>query len=145
MSRLKRIIDPGTHEPADATTNRRIRFANAISLIVCLFIVQNAALAILHGQWRLLAVYVLHFAGIALVPLFNLRGRPILASGWFSTAAIGFVGFYSVVFGVGSYNFMFLLIIVILQFFLFPASHRGLIALFVIVWVFTKNKSQQTT
>jgi len=128
---LKRAIDLGTREQADASWNRHVRFANAISLIVCLFIVQNAALAVLHGQWPLLAVYVLHFAGIALVPLFNLRGRPILASGWFSTVAIGFVGFYSVVFGVGSYNFMFLLIIVILQFFLFPASHRGLIAVFV--------------
>jgi signal transduction histidine kinase/DNA-binding response OmpR family regulator len=133
MSFLKRIIDLGTLERADAARNRQIRFANAISLIVCLFIVQNAALAIVYVQWSLLAVYLLHFGGIALVPLFNQRGRRILASAWFSTMAIAFVSFYSVIFGVGSYNFMFLLIIVILQFFLFPSSKWRLIAAFVAI------------
>ena len=93
MSFLKRIIDLGTLERADAARNRQIRFANAISLIVCLFIVQNAALAIVYVQWSLLAVYLLHFGGIALVPLFNQRGRRILASAWFSTMAIAFVSF----------------------------------------------------
>jgi len=131
MDALKRIIDLGTREQANAASNRHIRFANAISFIVCVFIVQNAALAVYHERWSLLPIYLLHFIGIAWVPVFNQRGRSILASAWFSGVAILFVSFYSIVFGIGSYNFMFLLIIIILQFFLFPPSSRLLMAVFV--------------
>ncbi|MFM8767508.1 MAG: GAF domain-containing protein, partial [Rubrivivax sp.] len=100
-------------------------------LIVCLFIVQNAALALFSGQPQLLWIYLLHFLGIAAVPVLNQRGRITLASAWFSVVAIGFVTFYSILFGIGSYNFMFLLIVSILQFFLFPASQRLAMAVFV--------------
>ena len=130
MSLLRRVIDLGTDERADARQNRHIRFANSMSLIVCVFIVQCAALAVVHDQIWLLAVYLLHFIGIALVPLLNWRGSSLRASACFSGVALVFVTLYSLVFGVGSYNFIFLAVIVILQFFLFPDSRRGWIALF---------------
>ena len=132
---LKWVLDLGTQGQADAARNRSVRFANAMSLIVCLFIVQNAALAWLHGQPQLLWVYLMHFIGIALVPLFNGRGHPLAASAWFSTVALVFVSLYSIVFGVGSYNFMFLLIIIIIQFFLFSSSGRPFITFFVAISV----------
>jgi signal transduction histidine kinase/CheY-like chemotaxis protein len=133
VSLPRRIIDLGTDANADAAFNRHVRFANAIGLIVCLFIVQNAVLAVVYAEWMLVAVYGLHFLAISLVPFFNQQRRWMLASGWFSAVAIAFVTFYSVAFGVGSYNFLFLLIISIIQFFLFPAANWRLIASFVAI------------
>ena len=130
MSLVKNLIDLGTREDADAARNRHVRFANSMALIVCFFIVQNAALAVWFGEIWLLAVYLVHFLGIALVPYFNRRGAWIRAGACFSSVALVFVTFYSVLFGIGSYNFVFLAVIVILQFFLFPTSHRRWIAVF---------------
>ena len=117
MSFVKRIIDIGIQEQGDAARNRQIRFANSVALIVSLFIVQNAALALYYQQWPLLVVYGLHFIGFALVPFFNRRGKWLRASTLCSSVALFFVNFYSIVFGIESYKFMFLAVI-ILQFFM---------------------------
>ena len=130
MSLRRRIIDlgtKGTDEHADVVRDRHIRFSNAVSLIVCLYIMQCAALAVYHGAPRLLPFYALHFVGIAIVPLLNHRGHPIAASACFGGAAIVFVSLYSLLFGVESLNFAFLPMIALLQFFFFSARERLLI------------------
>jgi len=129
MSFVKRIIDIGIQEQGDAARNRQIRFANSVALIVCFFIVQNAALALYYQQWPLLVVFGLHFIGFALVPFFNRRGKWLRASTLCSSVALFFVNFYSIVFGIESYKFMFLAVI-ILQFFMFSLAQRAWIALF---------------
>jgi class 3 adenylate cyclase len=58
-----------------------------------------------------------------------------LASAWFSAVAIVFVTFYSVVFTLDSLNFVFLPMIIFLQFFLFSASEKKYIILFTAITV----------
>jgi hypothetical protein len=108
--------------------DRHIRFSNSVSLIVCFYIIQCAALALVHHQPRLVPIYVAHFVGIAVVPLLNQRGHPVVASVCFGSVAIAFVSFYSLVFGVESLNFTFLPMIALLQFFFFSNAERKLIA-----------------
>lgn len=131
MSLLTRIVDLGTKNTqahADVVRDRHIRFANSVSLIVCCYIVQCAALALVHHQPRLLPVYGTHFIGIAMVPLLNQRGHPVAAGVCFGGVAIAFVSFYSVIFGVESLNFTFLPMIALLQFFFFSHAERNVIA-----------------
>jgi class 3 adenylate cyclase len=120
----------GTRKQADPVYNKQIRFANSVSLIVCFFIVQNAALAVYYNQPLLILVYIMHFVMIALMPVFNHRGKRVLASAWFSGVAILFVTFYAIVFTLDSYNFVFLSMILFLQFFLFSASEKKYIVIF---------------
>ena len=134
MSPLRRLLELGTERPdvqADFIRARHIRFSNAASLIICGFIVQNAALALYHHQSRLLVVYLLHFVGIFGVLLFNQRGRPVLAGAWFGAVALGFVSLYALLFGVESLNFVFLPMIALMQFFYLSYAERRLIALVV--------------
>ncbi|MDQ3842826.1 MAG: adenylate/guanylate cyclase domain-containing protein, partial [Bacteroidota bacterium] len=133
MNVVKRIIDLGTAEKIYPVYNKHIRFTNSVALFVCCFIVQNAALAIYYHQPLLILVYILHFAMIALVPVFNTMGKRVLASAWFSSVAILFVTFYAIVFTLDSYNFAFLPMIIFLQFFLFAASEKKHIVIFVII------------
>ncbi|MBD0287975.1 MAG: adenylate/guanylate cyclase domain-containing protein [Flavisolibacter sp.] len=70
---------------------------------------------------------------IALVPVFNSMGKRVLASAWFSSVAILFVTFYAIVFTLDSYNFAFLPMIIFLQFFLFAASEKKHIVIFVVI------------
>jgi class 3 adenylate cyclase len=131
MNLILRIVDTGTQvsqEHADVVRDRHIRFANAVSLIVCGYIAQCAALAVYHHQARLMPIYALHFAGIAAVPWLNHQGRPVLASAWFAGVAITLVSLYSVLFGVDSLNFTFLPMIGLLLCFFFSAAERGAIA-----------------
>ena len=58
MSPLRRLLELGTERPdvqADFIRARHIRFSNAASLIICGFIVQNAALALYHHQPKTIA------------------------------------------------------------------------------------------
>lgn len=126
MTLLRRLIEVGTQDTPgqdDFIRNRHVRFANSVSLIVCVFIVQNAGVALYFHQPRLLPMYLVHFIGIALVPLFNHLGRQVLASAWFGGVAIAFVSLYSLLFGVESVNFVFLPMIVVLQFFMFSMTN----------------------
>ena len=68
---MQRVLDAGTDatlEHAAVVRDRHVRFINAVSLIVCGYIIQCAALAAAYGQRQFLPVYGLHFAGIALEP-----------------------------------------------------------------------------
>ena len=133
MNVIKRIMDLGTSRQTDPVYNKHIRFTNSVALFVCVFIVQNAALAIYYDQPLLMLVYILHFVLIALVPVFNLMGKRVLASAWFSSVAIVFVTFYAIDFSLDSYNFVFLSMIIFLQFFLFSASERKHIVIFTVI------------
>jgi len=130
MNIIKRILDLGTRLQTDPVENKHIRFSNSIALIVCGFIVPNAALAIYYDQPFLILVYILHFVLIALSPVFNYRGKRVLASAWFSGVAIVFVTFYAIVFTLDSFNFVFLSEIIFLQFFLFSAAEKKYIIIF---------------
>jgi class 3 adenylate cyclase len=101
-----------------------------MSLFVCVFIIQNAFLAFYYDQPLLILVYALHFVLIATVIVFNRRKKRVLASAWFSAVAILFVSFYAIEFTFDSYNFVFLGMIVLLQFFIFSAAEKKYIAIF---------------
>ncbi|WP_162055904.1 adenylate/guanylate cyclase domain-containing protein [Pontibacter pamirensis] len=135
MNIVKRITDLGTNKQTDPVYNKHIRFTNSVALFVCFFIVQNAALAFFYNQPLLLLVYMLHFISIALVPVFSYRGKRVLASAWFSSVAILFVTFYSIEFNLASYNFVFLPMIVFLQFFLFSATEKKQIIIFTVITI----------
>ena len=136
MNIVKRIIDLGTAGQSDPIYNRHIRFANSVALIVCFFIVQNAILGFYYNEPILILVYIVHFVLIVLIPVFNYRGKRVLASAWFSGVAILFVTFYSIALPLDSYNFVFLPMIIFLQFFLFSASEKKHIIFFTVITTF---------
>lgn len=130
MNIIKRIIDSGTHKQLGPVQNKHIRFTNSVALFVCFFIIQNTALAIYYDQPLLILVYILHFILISAVVFLNYKGHRAFASSWFSAVAILFVTFYSIEFTLESFNFVFLSIIISLQFYLFSASERKYIIIF---------------
>ncbi len=130
MNVVKRIIDLGTSGKTDPVYNRHTRFANSASFIVCFFILQNAALAIYFNQPLLIAVYMMHFLTFALIPVFNHWGKRVLAAAWFSGVAILFVSFYAIIFTLDSFNFVFLSMVIFLEFFLFSASEKKYLFIF---------------
>ena len=127
---IKRLIDLGTHRQSDPVYKKHIRFANSVALFVCLFIIQNAILSVYYQQNIVLAIQLMHLVAIALVPFFNSQGKRVLASAWFSSAAIFFVTIYAIIFTLYSYNFIFLSMIIFLQFFLFSRSEKRYIIIF---------------
>jgi adenylate cyclase len=130
MNIIKRLVDMGAATQRDPVDSKHIRFANSVAVFVCLFIIANAALSVYYHQSFLEVVYALHFLVIAMVIFFNSRGKRVFAAAWFSSGAIVFVTFYSIVFRLESYNFVFLSMIIFLQFFLFSASEKLLIIIF---------------
>jgi len=133
MNIVKRIIDLGTRYQTNAICNKHIRFTNSLSLIICGFIIQNEILSIYYKQPLIVLIQFIHFVMISLVPVFNYRGKRVLASAWFSGVAIFFVTIYAIIFTLGSYNFAFLTFIIFLQFFLFSASEKKYIIIFVAI------------
>ena len=131
MNLFKYLVDTGTKNQNDVTRNKHIRFTNSLALVICCFIVQNIILSIYYKQPLIASIQFVHFIMIALVPFFNHKGRRVLASAWFSTAAIFFVTIYSVVFTLKSFNFTFLPMIIFLQFFLFSPAEKNYIIIFV--------------
>ncbi len=120
MNWFKYLIDIGTGKQNDVTSNKHIRFANSLALIICFFIIQNIVLSVYYRQGFIAFIQSIHFVMIALVLFFNYMGKRILASAWFSSSAIFFVTIYAIVFTLESLNFTFLPFIIFLQFFLFP-------------------------
>jgi len=133
MNLFKYLIDVGAEKQNAITRNRHIRFANSLALIICCFIVQNIILSVYYKQSLIAFIQFAHLIMIAMVPLFNYKGKHILASAWFSCAAIFFVTIYSVVFTLESLNFTFLPMIIFLQFFLFSPAEKKYIILFVTI------------
>ena len=133
MNLFKNIIDIGTGKQYNVVRKKNVRFANSLALIICCFIVQNIILSIYYKQLVIAFIQLAHFILIALVPFFNHKGKPILASAWFSSAAIIFVTIYSIIFTLESFNFMFLPMIIFLQFFLFSPTEKKYIITFVTV------------
>src|SRR5258705_13403060 len=84
MNVISRIINLGTDRQTDTVSNRHIRFANSTSLIVCFFAVQNAMLAIFYSGPVIAVIFLIHFALLTLMPVFNPLGKRVLASAWFS-------------------------------------------------------------
>ena len=136
MNFFRYLIDIGTEKQINVTRNKHIRFANSLALIICFFIVQNIILSIYYKQLVISIIQFIHFVMIALIPVFNHKGKPILASTWFSIVAIFFVTIYSIVFTLESFNFTFLPMIIFIQFFLFSPAEKNYIILFVIVTAF---------
>ena len=130
MNIIKRITDPGTVGQTNPAYSKQIRFTNSVALIVCFFIVQNAVLSIYYHQQLVFGIQLMHFVMIALIPLFNSRGKRVFASAWFSSVAIFFVTIYAIIFTLQSYNFVFLSMIIFLQFFLFSPSEKNCIIIF---------------
>lgn len=133
MNIIKRIVDTGIDNNTYSIYKRHIRFTNSVALIVCFFIIQNAAFALYYEQYVLATVDAAHFVVTAMVPLFNRSGKRLLASVWFSTFAILFVTFYAIYFTLGSYTFIFLPQINFLLFFLFPYSERKYVVSFTLL------------
>lgn len=130
MNVVKRLINLGIRGQTDPVYNKHIRFSNSVALIVCFFIFQNAVLSIYYKQSIILLINCIHIFLIALMPVFNYQGKRVFASAWFSSVAIVFVTIYSIAFTLDSYNFVFLPMIIFLQFFLFSASEKKYIILF---------------
>ncbi len=133
MTLFKYLINIGTVKRNDVTQNKHIRFTNSLVLIICCFIVQNIILSIYYKQPLIAYIQFAHFIMIALAPVFNYKGRRVLASAWFSSAAIFFVTIYSIVFTLESFNFTFLPMIIFLQFFLFSPAEKKYIIIFAAV------------
>jgi signal transduction histidine kinase len=133
MNLVNRLVEIGIKKQNDVTINKHIRFTNSVALIICFFIIQNIILSIYHKQPLIVFIQFAHFIMIALVPVFNYKGRPVLASSFFSGAAIVFVTIYSIVFTFESLNFIFLPFIIFLQFFLFSPAYIKYIIIFVTV------------
>ena len=133
MNWFKYLIDIGTGKQNDVTSNKHIRFANSLALIICFFIIQNIVLSVYYRQGFIAFIQSIHFVMIALVLFFNYMGKRILASAWFSSSAIFFVTIYAIVFTLESLNFTFLPFIIFLQFFLFPPADTKYIISFVII------------
>ena len=135
MNIIRLLVNRGTSRQTNNIYNKHIRFTNSIALIVCFFIIQNIALSIYYHQQIAMAIQVMHLVAIALVPYFNFRGKRILATSWFSGAAIIFVTVYAVIFTLDSYNFIFLSMIIFLQFFLFSPAEKKYIIIFTAITV----------
>jgi class 3 adenylate cyclase len=135
MNVIKRIIDLGTSRQTDPVYNKHIRFTNSVSLIVCLFAIQNLVLAVYYHQTLVALLIALHCVLIALMLVFNRMGKRVLASAWFSGVAILFVTVYSIAYTLESLNFAFLPMIIFLQFFLFSAQEKKYIIFFTTITV----------
>ncbi len=133
MNLFKYLLNIGAVEQNDVTSNKHIRFTNALAFVICCFIVQNIILSIYYKQLFIASIQFAHFIMIALVLFFNYKGRRVLASAWFSSSAIFFVTIYSVVFTLESLNFTFLPLIIFLQFFLFSPAEKKYIIIFVVL------------
>ena len=131
MSLLKNLINIGTETQNDVVRKKHIRFTNSLALIICLFAVQNIILSIYFKQTQVAFIQLVHFVLLALIPFFNYKNRPILASGWFSVVAIFFVTLYSILLTLESLNFTFLPMIIFLQFFLFSHTEVKYVIVFV--------------
>ena len=135
MNLFKYLVDIGIEKQNDVTSNKHIRFTNSLVLIICCFIIQNIILSIYYKQSLIAFIQFAHFLMIVLVLLFNYQGWRVLASAWFSSAAIFFVTIYSIVFTLESFNFTFLPMIIFLQFFLFSPGEKKYIIIFVTITV----------
>ena len=133
MNWFKYLVNTGTEKQKGITGNKHIRFTNSLALVICFFIIQNIVLSIYYKQALIAFIQSVHFIMIALVLIFNYKGKRVLASAWFSGTAIFFVTIYSIVFTLGSLNFTFLPFIIFLQFFLFSPAEKKYIILFVTV------------
>jgi adenylate cyclase len=105
-------------------------------VILFFFIIENVAISIYFHQPLVTLVFLMHFILISLTLLFNHMGKRVLASAWFSGVAILFVSIYSIIFTERGYNFVFLPMIIFLQFFLFSAAEKKYIFIFTAITVF---------
>jgi class 3 adenylate cyclase len=133
MTLLSRIINLGTAKETNAVNNKHIRFTNAITLIVCGFIIPNGVLAAHYNATQVIGVLIAHITLIMLVFVFNARGHRLLASSWWSLVAIPAVTYYAIVFTEAGLNWAFLPMVLFLQFFMFPAKNRNYVIAFVAV------------
>ena len=136
MNLVNRIIDLGINKQTDVIQTRHIRFTNSVIVILFFFIIQNAAICIYYHQPLVTLVYLIHFILIALTLYFNYMGKRVFASAWFSGVAILFVSIYSIIFTESGYNFVFLPVIIFLQFFLFSAAEKKYVFIFTAITVF---------
>jgi adenylate cyclase len=136
MNLANRIIDLGINKQTDVIQTRHIRFTNSVIVILFFFIIENVAISIYFHQPLVTLVFLMHFILISLTLLFNHMGKRVLASAWFSGVAILFVSIYSIIFTERGYNFVFLPMIIFLQFFLFSAAEKKYVFIFTAVTVF---------
>jgi adenylate cyclase len=136
MNLANRIIDLGINKQTDVIQTRHIRFTNSVIVILFFFIIENVAISIYFHQPLVTLVFLMHFILISLTLLFNHMGKRVLASAWFSGVAILFVSIYSMIFTERGYNFVFLPMIIFLQFFLFSAAEKKYIFIFTAITVF---------
>jgi adenylate cyclase len=136
MNLANRIIDLGINKQTDVIQTRHIRFTNSVIVILFFFIIENVAISIYFHQPLVTLVFLMHFILISLTLLFNHMGKRVLASAWFSGVAILFVSIYSIIFTERGYNFVFLPMIIFLQFFLFSAAEKKYIFIFTAITVF---------
>ena len=105
MNWFKYLVNTGTENQKGITGNKHIRFTNSLALVICFFIIQNIVLSVYYKQALITLIQSVHFILIALVLVFNYKGKRILASAWFSGSAIFFVTVYAIVFTLESLNF----------------------------------------
>ena len=133
MSLIRQFIDLGTKRHADITIKKHVRFTNFVALFVMIFIIQNLVLAIVCGQTNMFPVLITHFAGIALVPVFNVYGKRVLGAVCFSIFAIIFVTIYAHVYTLEGLNFVFLSTIIFLLFFMFARKELSYMIAFTVI------------
>lgn len=131
MNLIKQLINIGTDSQKDPVYNKHIRFTNSVFLIVSFFVVQSASIAIYYNELVVLFIFLVHWAFLSGMLVFTYLGKRVLASAWFSGVAIVFVTFYAIAFTVQGLNFVFLPMIIFLQFFLFSAAEKKYIIIFI--------------
>lgn len=129
MNVIRYIIDQGTANEHNVVLKKHIRFANSISLILGVFVLQNVVVSAYYHVVPLTTVRLLHIMGIALVPVLNHYGHRLAASLWFSILAIFFVTLYSIIYPLDT-NAIFYLPLSIFLVFLYPTAERKYVFIF---------------
>lgn len=131
MNPIKRLINIGTDSQKDPVYNKHIRFSNSVFLILSFFMIQNTSVAIYYNELFMVFVFMVHWFFLSFMLVFTYLGKRVLASAWFSGVAIVFVTFYAIAFTMQGLNFVFLPMIIFLQFFLFSAAEKKYIIIFI--------------
>lgn len=118
-----RVIGIGVDSQTPAIERRHVEFLNAVVLLVLVLIIQNIGLGLIFQvPPLLLLIFVAHGLSIGVILLWNKLRLYLLARVWFGLAATLFLSTYQLLMGTGSRWDVFLVVVVAVQFLMFPAA-----------------------
>ena len=126
---LNRMSNAGIHPGLTLQQARTIGFLNSLSLLVVLLIFLNLLFSITGAPLTfpgklLIAILLVHAVLIAMTIRFNFQRRYLLARIYFGCVAVSFMCIYALLMGDATRWAFFLPIIILLQFYIFPAEEK---------------------